>query len=164
MKKLITVTLAAGSLAASLGTHAENREAVLISVQAPVMVNQGETYVDATERMALTEGDRLMVMQGGSAQIHYANGCVQALGANEITTVGTEDACMNAGAAGTYNQVGSTTGAGGTPPPKGLTTAQAAVSFVVAGGIAYEITDDANRSKLLGSSAQEEGDRDPASP
>ncbi len=112
MKELTTSCLVA-ALMGSVSTYAENTMTVLTAVQAPVMVNQGNAYVPATDQMMLQPGDQLMVLQGGSAQINYANGCVQTVGANEIARVGTVDTCESIAAAGTYNQAGGTTSSGG---------------------------------------------------
>jgi hypothetical protein len=141
MKRALTTTIATVALAASFTAMSADRETVLGTVQLPVMVNQGGSYVEAQESMFLYPGDQVMVMNGGSAQVHYANGCVQTLGTNEISRVGTADSCNTAAAAGTHNQVGSTpaakpTGFGGgeTPPVVGWTGNEIA-AVAIAGGM-----------------------------
>ena len=119
MKNIAKLTFASLLAAASTSGLAADTETVLTSMQAPVMVNQGEAYVDAQDSMMLSAGDRLMVMQGGSAQIQFANGCIQNIRANEIVTVGTADACTTLEAAGTYNQVGGSSNSGGGSGPSG---------------------------------------------
>ncbi|TDG12869.1 hypothetical protein E2F43_15025 [Seongchinamella unica] len=135
---------AAALLTASMTSFAADRETILTHVQAPVMVNQGENYVEATQSMLLYPGDRLMVMQGGSAQVQFANGCVQSIRSNEITTVGDAQACVTHQAAGTYNQVGSTGTAGGGSGSSDLDPAGIIFSVAVGGGFMYAITDDGN--------------------
>jgi hypothetical protein len=115
MMKRVTTLIASAALIGSFGVSAADKETVLTSVQMPVMVNQGQAYVEASESMLLYPGDQLMVMKGGSAQVHYANGCVQELGANEIAQVGTGESCTTASSAGTHQQVGGTSGGGSSP-------------------------------------------------
>ncbi|QFU74624.1 hypothetical protein EY643_02560 [Halioglobus maricola] len=156
--KTFNIGLLAGALAIASSTSlAADTGVVLASVQAPVMVNQGEAYVDAQDSMPLNTGDRLMVMRGGNAQIQFANGCVQNIRANEIVTVGTSAACNTATSAGTYNQVGSGgTSTGGSPTngsPTGVEWAGIAGIAGVGGYIVYKILDD-----------DDDSDRNPASP
>ncbi|MEP5568710.1 MAG: hypothetical protein ABJN62_12795 [Halioglobus sp.] len=149
------LSVIAGALAvASVPGFAADTQTVLTSMQAPVMVNQGEAYIDAQDSMMLNAGDRLMVMQGGSAQIQFANGCVQSIRANEIVTVGTADSCMTAEAAGTYNQVGGTGGSGGSGGggPQGAEWLGVGAIAGVGGYIVYKALDD------------DDNDRGPASP
>ncbi|AQA16891.1 hypothetical protein BST95_00310 [Halioglobus japonicus] len=80
------------------------------------MADQVESYVEATESMFLYPGDRLMVMKGGSAQAHFANGCIQSLGDNEIATIASPEACESIFTAATHNQVGATPTATTTRP------------------------------------------------
>lgn len=158
-----TLSIAAALVCAS--ALAADKETLLTGVTAPVMVNQGEAYVEATDGMLLYPGDQLMVMQGGSAQVQYANGCTQSLGSNQISQVATADACVSATTAGTYNQVGGTPAAGGgtTPTPPGGKNPPSTVTTVVGYGVgiaalgyaAYELTDDDDNNK---------GNRPPVSP
>ena len=153
--KAFKLCLVAGAMAAaSTASLAADTQTVLTSMQAPVMVNQGQAYIDAQDSMMLNAGDRLMVMQGGSAQIQFANGCVQNIRANEIMTVGTADSCMTAEAAGTYNQVGSTggSGGGGGGGPQGVEWLGVGAIAAVGGYIVYKAVDD------------DDNDRGPASP
>lgn len=147
MKRAVFTAMATTVLAASFSAIAADKETVLASVQMPVMVNQGQNYIEATQSMQLYSGDQLMVMKGGSAQVHYANGCIQTLGANEIAQVGTAESCASLSAAGTHQQVGSTGGGGG---GAGLTGSQllglgavAAVSV----GIGVKSSEDNDKDK-----------------
>jgi len=127
----------------SLSAIADNVGGQLTSLQLPVMINQTGAYVEAQKNMAVYPGDRLMVMGGGSAQIQYANGCVQTVEANEILQVGTPESCSAIDAASINNQMGATgtsgggttTGVLGTNLGAGTlaVTAAAAVGVVVTG-------------------------------
>ncbi|KAA1188921.1 hypothetical protein F0M18_17105 [Pseudohalioglobus sediminis] len=128
MKSIRPVILATSLLASGVAMAAD-KETILSSMEGQVMVNQGQAYVAASESMLLYPGDRLMVMRGGSAQLQFANGCIQTLQGNEIATVGTAESCSNLQAAGTYNQVGK-----GTPAAKG-----GGVSGTAAGGTASTV-------------------------
>ena len=154
MIKYLAASLA---LAVSASTVAENKQTVLNNVQMPVMVNQGGAYVDAQENMFLYPGDQLMVLKGGSAQVHYATGCIQELSTNEIARISAEDSCSPA-AAGTYNQVGGPTTTGGGSTGGGPTVVEWVGIAAIAGTggyIVYEATD---------SNGSSNNNRPPASP
>lgn len=129
---------AAATLAVCPLAGAENKGTVLASLQAPVMVNQGDSYRAASEGMTLSAGDRLMVMNGGAASVAYPNGCVLEVGANEMVRIDTGEACATSAAtAGTYQQAGAT--GGGAAAGAGLSTLAEAGIFVAAavGAAAY---------------------------
>ena len=139
------IVFGTAALAVAGSAMAADKETVLSSMEGQVMVNQGSAYVEAAESMLLYPGDRLMVMQGGSAQVQFANGCVQTLGANEIATVGTADSCSTLQAAGTHNQVGSSGSSGGGSGSSGRTPADWVGIAGIAGMggyIVYKATDD----------------------
>ena len=150
IKKLSTVAVA---LVVSASSFAADKETVLSNVQMPVMINQGSSYVEATESMFLYAGDRVMVLEGGSAQLNYASGCVQSLGSNEVSQIdSTGDTCNTMAAAGTHQQaVGSSGGAGA-----GATTAL--VHGAVLGAFALTTVTVADSNSTSNSS------RPPASP
>ncbi len=143
MKISTTLLATSAALLLSQGVIAADTGTVLTNVQMPVMVNQTGAYVDAQKNMRVDAGDRLMVMGGGSAQIQYANGCVQTVEANEILQVGTPESCSAIDAASINNQMGATgtsgggttTGVLGTNLGAGTlaVTAAAAVGVVVTG-------------------------------
>ena len=145
MKFKVLALTAASTLffGGSLSAIADNVGGQLTSLQLPVMINQTGAYVEAQKNMAVYPGDRLMVMGGGSAQIQYANGCVQTVEANEILQVGTPESCSAIDAASINNQMGATgtsgggttTGVLGTNLGAGTlaVTAAAAVGVVVTG-------------------------------
>lgn len=143
--RILIGAVAAATLAVVSVAQAENQGTVLTGLQAPVMVNQGDSYRAATEGMTLSAGDRVMAMNGGSAAIAYPNGCTAAIGSNELVRVDTGEACATSSAdAGTYQQAGgSGGGAGGAGGGSGVLTELAIVGGALLGGVAViEATED----------------------
>jgi hypothetical protein len=70
--------------------------ATLNGQQGTVLVNQGEEFVTAAEAQALVAGDRVMVMEGGSALVTFADGCVLALESGSLLDVPAESTCGGA--------------------------------------------------------------------
>lgn len=140
MKNSSFIAAAVAALTISAGNAiAADKETVLTGITAPVMVNQGETYVEASEGMLLYPGDQLMTLKGGSAQVQYANGCVQSVAENAISRVSTDEACSTASSAGTYNQAGSASGGGG---GGGGNVGAMIIAAGAAGGLLYNALDD----------------------
>jgi hypothetical protein len=52
-----------------------------------VVASQDAKYVPAREGMTLKEGDRLMVLEGGSAILAFADGCQYELGEMAMVAV-----------------------------------------------------------------------------
>lgn len=73
---------AAGSPVATLGQQ-----------QGTVMVNQGEVFATATENQALSAGDRVLVMEGGSATLVFSDGCELPLAEGSLLEVGATSPC-----------------------------------------------------------------------
>ncbi len=107
----LKLALATAALAAAGTALAEDTETVLSQVDGSVLVNQGEAYEAAQEGMALSAGDQLLLMEGASAQVSFAAGCVKDPGANEILRVPENDTACLDGAA-TFHQMGSGSGVG----------------------------------------------------
>ena len=140
-------------LGSGLSAVADNVGTQLTGLQLPVMVNQTGAYVEAQKNMAVYPGDRLMVMGGGSAQIQYANGCVQTVDANEILQVGTPESCSAIDAASINNAMG-TAGAGGGGATTGvlgtkLVAATLGVTAVAATGVVVNATDSGGDGNSL---------------
>ena len=70
--------------------------ATLSAQQGTVLVNQGDEFVTATESQALLAGDRVMVMEGGSAEITFADGCVLPLTSGSLVDVPEISTCAGA--------------------------------------------------------------------
>ena len=90
-----TATLIAASLFAT-SAFAADSVATLNGQQGTVLVNQGEEFVTASEAQALVAGDRVMVMEGGSALVTFTDGCVLALEAGSLLEVPAESTCGGA--------------------------------------------------------------------
>ena len=81
----LTLGLAAASAAEPVGS--------LSRIEGFAFVSQGAQYVAAKEGMALKEGDRLMVMDGGNAIISFVDGCRYTLQDNEVLSLGATSTC-----------------------------------------------------------------------
>jgi len=91
MTKTIKTVLGAIALAAT-GT-ASASDAVLTSISGVALVSQGESYLTAHEQAPLATGDRVMVMEGGSAVITYADGCAYTLNDAKVLSIGSQSPC-----------------------------------------------------------------------
>jgi hypothetical protein len=97
-------TLIAASLLMCTAAIAADGNAILGNQQGTVLVNQGEEFVTAGEAQALKAGDRVMVMEGGAAEITFADGCVLPLAPGSMAVVPAASTC--AGAVATVEQIG----------------------------------------------------------
>lgn len=70
--------------------------ATLSAQQGTVLVNQGDEFVTATDAQALLAGDRVMVMEGGSAEITFTDGCVLPLVSGSLVDVPEVSTCAGA--------------------------------------------------------------------
>ncbi|HEX4854369.1 hypothetical protein [Arenimonas sp.] len=70
--------------------------ATLSAQQGTVLVNQGDEFVTATDAQALLAGDRVMVMEGGSAEITFTDGCVLPLASGSLVDVPEVSTCAGA--------------------------------------------------------------------
>lgn len=78
--------------------------ASLSAQEGTVLVNTGDAFVTATDSQALHVGDRVMVMEGGSASVLFTDGCVLSLESGSIVDVPAMSTC--AGAVATVQQIG----------------------------------------------------------
>lgn len=85
----VTALLIAGS------TVAAPNSANLALVNGTVLVNQGKQFVTAKPGQLLSVGDRVMVMEGGSALVRYPNGCAQSLGSGSMNIVSDQASCVS---------------------------------------------------------------------
>lgn len=67
--------------------------ASLSAQEGTVLVNQGEQFITATEAQVLNAGDRVMVMEGGTAEITFTDGCVLPLAAGSMIEVPAVSTC-----------------------------------------------------------------------
>jgi hypothetical protein len=61
--------------------------AKLTNLNGPVMVNDGVRYQPANPTKPLTVGTKVMVPQGGQANLVFSNGCVKPIKQNSILTI-----------------------------------------------------------------------------
>jgi hypothetical protein len=132
-----TATLIAASLFAT-SAFAADSVATLGGQQGTVLVNQGEEFITASEAQALVPGDRVMVMEGGSAVITFTDGCALALEAGSLVVVPAASTCSGAVAA--VETIGpSYAQAVGAPRERNRTLWP---FYVWGAGIAYALIDD----------------------
>lgn len=74
----------------------------LARIQGIAFVSQGAQYIAGREGMALKEGDRVMVMDGGNATISYVDGCKYSLGDNEVLSLGATSTCASEAEGSSY--------------------------------------------------------------
>jgi hypothetical protein len=81
MKLKIPTLMLAMALGAATGAQAAERIvlASLGDVNGKVMINQGRGFVAARAGMDVSVGDRLIALEGASAQVVYKDGCVTQL-------------------------------------------------------------------------------------
>ena len=75
--------------------------ATLSRIDGVAVVSQGAEYNKGHEGMKLSEGDRLLVLDGGKAVISFADGCQYTLADTEVLTLGASSTCAS-NAAGVY--------------------------------------------------------------
>jgi len=83
----LTLALNVATAAESVGT--------LSRIEGFAVVSQGAQYVAAREGMALKEGDRLMVLDGGNAIVSFTDGCRYTLADDEVLTIGAASTCAS---------------------------------------------------------------------
>ena len=95
---MISKTLLGAALVAVSGMSVA-ADAVLTDVTGSALVNKGDAYVTAHASTELNAGDRLMVMESGSAVVTYADGCTYTLSDSEVLTIGQQSTCAGEQAA-----------------------------------------------------------------
>jgi hypothetical protein len=90
MKSAVAFALA---LLFSATAAAASTSATLASVQGSVSANQGKQFVPVQAGQTLAPGDRVMVMQGGSAVLRFADGCEVTLSGGSIAVVPKASTC-----------------------------------------------------------------------
>jgi hypothetical protein len=83
---VVAFGLAGSALAgSSVGTLAQS--------EGTVLVNQGKQFITAQPNQALTAGDRIMVMEGSTASIKFANGCVRVISSGSLAMMTANASC-----------------------------------------------------------------------
>lgn len=80
----------------ALPASAAGSAATLSAQKGTVLVNQGDEFITAVVAQALQAGDRVMVMEGASAEITFADGCVLLLGSGSLMDVPEISTCAGA--------------------------------------------------------------------
>ncbi len=112
--RLVQIALAASALAASFAATAAEPIGSFARIDGVAVVSKGAQYVKAFEGMPLSEGDRLMVMEGGKAVLGFADGCQHKLQDNELLTIGALSPCAS-NTAGAYKIEDYSAVSGGEP-------------------------------------------------
>ena len=97
-------TFIAVSLLLSSTAFADEGAAILSNQEGTVLVNQGEEFVTATQAQILMAGDRVMVMEGGAAEVVFNDGCVLPLESGSMAVVSELSTC--AGSVAAVEQLG----------------------------------------------------------
>ena len=95
-RTLIRAAIAATALMGSLPTAiAEEGEVAYVArVTGAALVNKGDQYVDGTEGMALSTGDRVMTLAQSEAAIQFNDGCQYLMKENELITIPSKSPCV----------------------------------------------------------------------
>jgi hypothetical protein len=89
-------------LSASFGAvSAAEAVAKLSRFEGMAFVSQGAQYLKGREGMPLYEGNRIMVLEGGTATLSFSDGCRYTLEDNELLTLGPASTCAS-DAVGSY--------------------------------------------------------------
>lgn len=100
----ISAFIAASLLAGS--AIAADSVASLSSQEGTVLVNQGEEFITAADNQSLKAGDRVMLMEGASAEITFTDGCALPLVAGSLVDIPAVSPC--AGGLAKVQQMGPT--------------------------------------------------------
>lgn len=100
----ISAFIAASLLAGS--AFAADSVGTLSSQEGTVLVNQGEEFITADANQALKAGDRVMLMEGATAEITFADGCALPLEAGSLVDIPAVSPC--AGGVANVQQMGPT--------------------------------------------------------
>ena len=100
----ISAFIAASLLAGS--AFAVDSVGTLSSQEGTVLVNQGEEFITADANQALKAGDRVMLMEGATAEITFADGCALPLEAGSLVDIPAVSPC--AGGVANVQQMGPT--------------------------------------------------------
>ena len=67
--------------------------ATLGRTEGVVLVNQGKQFVSASAGQLLVAGDRVLVLQGGQANLRFSDGCVLPVASGSLLTVPAKSTC-----------------------------------------------------------------------
>ncbi|MEO5595574.1 MAG: hypothetical protein ABIQ97_00285 [Lysobacteraceae bacterium] len=98
---MIRATLLISALVCASAAYAGDAEVTLSGQKGTVMVNSGKQFVSAKAGQSLKQGDRVMVMEGGTATVTYPNGCVATVQSGSMIDVNASTCGNNAKKVGT---------------------------------------------------------------
>lgn len=138
--KRLSVLIAASLLA--VPAFAADSVATLSAQEGTVLVNQGEEFTTAATNQALKAGDRVMLMEGASAELSFTDGCALPLVAGSLVEIPALSPCE--GGVAKTQKVGPTYAQA---PGSGAAndddrTAEYIIYGTALAYIVYEITDD----------------------
>lgn len=84
---MIRATLLISALMCASVAYAGDATVTISGQKGTVMVNSGKQFVSAKKNQHLKQGDRIMVMEGGTATVTYANGCVATVQSGSMVDV-----------------------------------------------------------------------------
>jgi hypothetical protein len=90
----IAITAAALSAAAPSVLAAEKEIATIARITGSILVNKGTQYVNGTEGMALSVGERVMSLQESTAVVQFNDGCQYTMQENEAITIPRLSLCV----------------------------------------------------------------------
>jgi len=105
IKNLSTLALSAGLAAGfSVAGASQNPLATIERIDGTAMVSEGARYVEAREGTQLRLSDRLLVLEGSSATIHFADGCERTMSDSTLLTIGSMSPCADEAAASAVDE------------------------------------------------------------
>lgn len=94
IKHLSTLVLSVGlGAGVTVVTAAQEPLATIERIDGGAMVSDGARYVEAREGAQLIESDRLLVLEGSSATIQFADGCTWTMDGSDMLTVSVASPC-----------------------------------------------------------------------
>ena len=90
----IAITAAALSAAAPSALAAEKEVATIARITGSTLVNKGTQYVNGTEGMALSVGQRVMSLEESTAVLQFNDGCRYTMEENEVITIPSLSPCV----------------------------------------------------------------------
>ena len=103
---MIRLSMLAAAFLMAGSAFANDSVATLSAQEGTVLVNQGEEFITAAEGQALQAGDRVMLMEGASATLTFADGCTLPLASGSLLEVPAVSTC--AGAVANVQTIGPT--------------------------------------------------------
>lgn len=157
-QQLLSLFLAGAMTGGAASAGAPESSAVIKGVEGQVYVRKDETTEPAQDGLSVAPGNQVLTVEGGKAQVVYANGCIVSLPENSLLAIGGQEQCR-AGQAKVYSTTGFQEKAVGMKPGEFIpwvasvlgvnatvaATAVVAGATLIVGGIAYTASEISNR-------------------